>query len=174
MSKLRRFAVAVGLFFVISISWANESVSAITQKPMRVVVMPYKLLGNIDQKKLDSEHLQRLQFADKTLRSGLEETRLFELVDEKASKEFSNKVDTAISNNACNRCETALAKDLNAKQIVVPWVYRLSQLVLTMHFVILDADTGKTVLKKSLDFRGDNDQSWQRAIQFFVKTVGDS
>ncbi len=138
---------------------------------IRIIVMPYKLQGDLAGNKIDSEHQKRLYLADKTLRTGLQQTQRYDLVDVPASLEFSNQVTTALSNNACDRCEVALAKKLNAKQIVVPWVYRLSQLVLTMHFVVLDAESGKTVLKKALDFRGDNDQSWERAIRFFVKSV---
>jgi len=76
-----------------------------------------------------------------------------------------------LSNNECNHCEAEYAKPLNAKLIIAPYVYRVSQLVLAMNFVVLDASTGKIILKKALDFRGDNDQSWQRAIDYFVNEV---
>jgi hypothetical protein len=138
--------------------------------PARTIVMPFKLTGNVDTL-VDGEHQQRLKLADKELRAGLQATGQYELVDEAAALAFSEKVITALNNNDCNRCEAEYAKPLNAKYIVAPYVYRLSQLVLTMHFVILDAGTGKTVLKKALDFRGDNDQSWQKAIEYFLKNV---
>jgi hypothetical protein len=138
--------------------------------PAIIIIMPYKLTGNVDTQ-VDSEHQQRLKMADKQLRAGLQATGRYELVDEAAALAFSEKVIAALNNNDCNRCEAEFAKPLNAKFIIAPYVFRLSQLVLTMHFVVVDAVTGKTILKKALDFRGDNDQSWQRAIQYFIKNV---
>ncbi len=138
--------------------------------PIRAIVMPYKLVGNVDTK-VDQKHQKRLTFADSELRKSLLATRHYDLVDEAASGEFSKQVITALSNNNCNNCESTLAKGLNAQQIIVPWVYRLSQLVLTMHFEVIESNSGKIILKKALDFRGDNDQSWQRAIRYFVDNV---
>ncbi len=139
--------------------------------PVRIIVMPYKLQGDFVGGKPNAEHEKRLKFADCALRAALAKNQNYQLLDEEATLEFSNKIDAALSNNACERCEAPLAKQLNVKEIVVPWVYRLSQLVLTMHFVILDAETGKILLKKALDFRGDNDESWQRAIHNFVQNL---
>lgn len=136
----------------------------------RIIVMPFKLVGDLDARQ-DGEHKQRLAMANKRLREGLLNTQRYDLVDEAAAADFTQKVTTALGNNNCDKCESALAKELNARQILVPWVYRLSQLVLTMHFDVIDADSGKIILKKALDFRGDNDQSWQRAIKHFVSTV---
>lgn len=128
--------------------------------PIRIIVMPYKLTGDIGNTKLDKEeHQPRLECTNLSLRTGLQQTDGYDLANEAASEAFTKKATTALGKNACNGCEAALAKELNAKQTVVPWVYKLSQLVLTMHFVILDSDPCKTLLKKSLDFNGGNDQS---------------
>lgn len=166
-----RMLAFLSLSLHITAALPAEPAKKFSQIPIRIVVLPYKLLGDLGNAEIDSTHKQRLEMANKTLRAELEQRRQYELVNEAASLQFSNTVSAALSNNDCNHCEVALAKELNVKQIIVPWVYRLSQLVLTMHFVILDAKSGKTILKKALDFRGDNDQSWQRAIQYFIENV---
>lgn len=166
-----RLTVFLFLYLLATVTFSAESIKNASQSPKRIVVMPYKLIGDLGNPKIDSEHKQRLEMANNKLRAELQTSKKYELIDKAASLEFSKKVTAALSNNACDHCESALAKELKAKQIVVPWVYRLSQLVLTMHFVILDVESGKTVLKKALDFRGDNDQSWQRAIRYFVENV---
>lgn len=164
MRKITQLIVFISLIllFVSAIAEATTT---------RVIVMPYKLVGDLGNVKIDSQHQQRLTMANAELRKGLSASKHYDLVDETASQDFSKKVIEALSNNNCNKCESAWAKELNAKQIVVPWVYRLSQLVLTMHFDVIDTDSGKIILKKSLDFRGDNDQSWQRAIEYFLENV---
>jgi len=37
-----------------------------------------------------------------------------------------------------------VAKDLGAKQVVVPWIFRISKLVQTMYIEIRDVETGFT------------------------------
>jgi hypothetical protein len=134
----------------------------------RVIVMPFKFVGNIDAK-LDNEHKQRLEMANTALREGLANNPHYDLVDKAASEEFSAKVIEALGNNACDHCEAEHAKKHQAKLIIVPWVFRLSQLVLTMHFDTLDAVSGKIISKKALDFRGDNDESWRHSVHYFLR-----
>jgi hypothetical protein len=161
--------------FTLSLS-LNSAIATETSdksnEPKRFVLMDFKLMGAIGEAKLDQEHLQRLAMANGELRSKLAATQQFDLLEESTSNQFNQKVKTALNNNACDNCELALAKQLNVEQILYPWVYKLSNLVLALHVVIIDVTTGKAVAKKVLDFRGDNDQSWQRAIQSFVKQNG--
>jgi Protein of unknown function (DUF2380) len=145
---------------------------AATSNVPRLMLMDFKLMGAIGEAKLDQVHLQRLAMANGDLRTQLAATKQFDLLEEKDTTQFNQKVRTALNSNTCDSCEIALAKQLKIEQILYPWVYKLSNLVLALHVVIIDVATGKAVVKKVLDFRGDNDQSWQRAIQSFVKQVG--
>lgn len=128
-------------------------------------------MGAVGEAKLDGEHQQRLKMADAELRKQLAATGQFDLADEAASKDFNQKVGTALKNNACDSCELALAKEKDVQLILYPWVYKLSNLVLSLHVVIIDVANNKTIVKKVHDFRGDNDQSWQRAIRYFVENM---
>lgn len=163
----------VKIFFVLLLSlnsvFAAETSGKTIAPPKRLVLMDFKLMGATGEAKLDAEHQTRLKMANAELRARLAETKQFELVDDTTSSRFNQKVSTALSNNACESCELTLAKQLNIQQILYPWIYKLSNLVLSLHVVIIDVATGKAVVKKIHDFRGDNDQSWQRAIQYFVK-----
>lgn len=161
------------VFFTLLLSlnsaFAAETAASKINAPKRLVLMDFKLMGATGEAKLDGEHLQRLKMANAELRKNLTETKQYELVSEADSAQFNQQVGTALKNNACDSCELTLAKPLNIQQILYPWVYKLSNLVLTLHVVIIDVATNKAVVKKVHDFRGDNDQSWQRAIQYFVK-----
>jgi Protein of unknown function (DUF2380) len=150
---------------------AAETTASKTNKPKRLVLMDFKLMGATGEAKLDAEHQARLKMANAELHKNLAETKQYDLVSEADSAQFNQQVGTALKNKACDSCELALAKPLNIQKILYPLVYKLSNLVLTLHVVIIDAATGKAVVKKVHDFRGDNDQSWQRAIQYFVKNV---
>lgn len=137
----------------------------------RLVVMDYQIVGNQSSGSFENTHRQRLDMADAALRNGLEKKPQYDLIASEESKAYSLKVKEAHQNNNCKGCEIAFAKQINAKLILAPWVFRLSNLVLTMHFELIDAASGKRLYKKALDFRGDNDQAWRRAIDYFLKEV---
>ena len=54
------------------------------------------------------------------------------------------------------------------------WVNRVSALILSITFEIHDVATGQIVARKSFGFRGDNDTSWTRAIDYMVRDLGES
>lgn len=159
------------IFLVLSLNSAvaAETAASKNSEAKHLVLMDFKLMGATGEAKLDAEHQARLKMADAELRKYLAETKQYDLVNEADSAQFNQKVGAALKNNACDSCELALAKDMKIQQILYPWVYKLSNLVLTLHVVIIDVTSGKAVVKKVHDFRGDNDQTWRRTIQYFVK-----
>lgn len=74
----------------------------------------------------------------------------------------------------CNGCELDLGRSLGADVVVVPWIFRVSNLILTLHCEVRDVRTGAVLFKRGLDFRGDNDTAWDRAIQYLVRELRDS
>lgn len=140
-------------------------------EPKRLVVMAYQLIGDKGNAKIDSEHQQRLAMADAKLREGLQQKPQYALIGSGEAKAYSQKVADAHHNNSCQSCEVAFAKAINADLILAPWVYRVSNLVLAMNFELIDVNNNKRVYQKTLDFRGDNDQSWQRAISYFLEQI---
>jgi hypothetical protein len=152
---------------VILIFFFNSAQAADTGK--HLMLMHFKFMGALGEAKLDDEHVQRLKMANAELRKQLVATGQSDLADEAATAQFNQQVNAALKNNACDNCELTLAKAQGIQRILYPWVYKLSNLVLSLHVVTIDVTTNKTLVKKVHDFRGDNDQSWRRAIEYFVK-----
>jgi hypothetical protein len=50
-------------------------------------------------------------------------------------------------------------------------VQKVSNLILNLNIEIRDASTGRAVLAKSVDRRGNTDQSWQRGVDFLVRDM---
>ena len=50
-------------------------------------------------------------------------------------------------------------------------VFRVSNLILTLTYEIMDVATGQITDRKSFDFRGDNDVAWTRAIDYMVRDM---
>jgi hypothetical protein len=56
----------------------------------------------------------------------------------------------------------------------VAWVNRVSALILSLTYEFHDVETGQITARKSFGFRGDNDTSWTRAIDYMVRDLGES
>ena len=53
----------------------------------------------------------------------------------------------------------------------VAWIriQKVSNLILNMNVFIADVKSGRTVLTKSVDLRGNTDDSWSRSLKYLVK-----
>ena len=70
---------------------------------------------------------------------------------------------------ACGGCDARFAGELGAKYSVTGWVQKVSNLILNVNVVIRDADSGTTIWSKSVDMRGNTDESWSRALDYLVR-----
>lgn len=135
----------------------------------RLVVLDIELTGDLGGKSFEAEHEQRLRMVSARLRDELQCTHRYSVVDNAPAKMLIDRLKSEQYLHRCNGCEFDIARQLNADQVLVPWVYRMSNLVLTLHIEIRDVATRRTLMKKALDFRGDNDTGWTRAIDYLIR-----
>jgi hypothetical protein len=73
--------------------------------------------------------------------------------------------------HACNGCELRFARAAGADRVLTGHVRKVSSLVMALWIDIKDARSGRPVVRKVLDFRGDNDRAWQRAALYLVREL---
>ena len=65
---------------------------------------------------------------------------------------------------------------MGADFAVSGWVQKVSNLILNMSIIVRDAKTARVISLKSVDMRGNTDESWSRAMDWLVRndllTVG--
>jgi hypothetical protein len=105
------------------------------------------------------------------LREAFVRERFYQVVDRapvaaliEAARNTQNLLD-------CNGCELDIARQAGAARILLGWVQKVSNLILNINIEVRDAGTGKAVLVKSVDLRGNTDLSWQRGIDFLVRDM---
>ncbi len=69
----------------------------------------------------------------------------------------------------CDGCDTDLANQLGADFAVVGWVQKVSNLILNMNIIVRDAKTARVISLKSVDMRGNTDETWARALDWLVR-----
>ncbi|BBU59369.1 hypothetical protein KU6B_56340 (plasmid) [Mameliella alba] len=80
-------------------------------------------------------------------------------------------LDRIVNPAKCYGCDTRMATKLGADYALVGEVQKVSNLILSMNLQMRDAETGQMVKGRVVDFRGNTDQSWSRAMRYILKTA---
>ena len=143
--------------------------------PSKLVVLDVELTGDRGGPELAPEHQARLNLASTKLRESLAHTGLYQLVDSTSAQSTIDELQSRyLYLHDCNGCDLDLGRQLGADQVLVAWVDRVSALILSLTYEIHDVATGQIIARKSFGFRGDNDTSWTRAIDYMVRDLNES
>lgn len=71
----------------------------------------------------------------------------------------------------CNGCLGPIAEAAQARLVGVGWVQRVSNLILNLNFAVWDVPDERMALTKSVDIRGDNDESWRRGVDYMLRDM---
>ena len=112
----------------------------------------------------------RLTAITKQLERGLQERSLYRVIDIATAQDL---ITLQRERNEflyrCSNCLVEVGQRLDTRLIAVGWVQRVSELILNINVSVLDSQTGAEVLSKSVDLRGNTDETWQRGINFMLR-----
>ena len=69
--------------------------------------------------------------------------------------------------------DARVSRLLGVDLVMATWVQKVSELILNLNVQILDVKTQKLVLVKSVDMRGNTDESWTRAVHYLVRDMAE-
>ena len=69
----------------------------------------------------------------------------------------------------CGGCDAQFASQVGADFALIGWVQKVSNLILNMNIVVRDAKTGRVISVKSVDLRGNTDETWSRAMDWLIR-----
>jgi hypothetical protein len=69
---------------------------------------------------------------------------------------------------ACGGCDVAFGKQLGAERVAWVTVQKVSNLILNMNVYMADVATDKMTYIKSVDIRGNTDESWSRSMKYLL------
>lgn len=123
-----------------------------------VAIFPIKLL--------DTSHEARDQMADHTRRRALVADILA------AQLPGAIPVEAATVAAACTpettECLMAVARDAGADQALLIVFQKTSTLIIQIFVNLVDVDSAELIDSRSLNFRGDTDEAWERAARFLA------
>lgn len=145
--------------------------AAAADHPVRLLVLDIELVGDLSDPNATADHARRLAMASEQLRAELARLGDYAIVDAAPARSRIDSLRAVQHLHKCNGCEVDIALELGAEQVLVAWVYRVSQLILTLNYEIRAVPSGASIRRKAFDFRGDNDQSWSRAVSYLARDL---
>ena len=117
------------------------------------------------------DHDRRLSAAGDTLASELAARDVYAVVDPASIQAEIDATRESQYLHACNGCEIRLAREAGAERVLTGHVRKVSSLVMALWVDIKDAGSGRPIVRKVLDFRGDTDEAWQRAALYLAREM---
>jgi len=114
---------------------------------------------------------RRLQMVTVATREELASGGAFEVIDDKPASDLIAHARALEALHACNGCEVDIGRALDADLVLVGWVQKVSNLILNINAGVRDVETGRVLLIRSVDMRGNTDASWERAARRLAQEI---
>jgi hypothetical protein len=174
LKRFRCAAATLLVFLALDAFLPAHFAAAESSHRIKLLVLDLELVGDLSDASLAGTHAERIRSVSKLLRQELSQLPTYEVVDAAPVKEHIDSLRALQYLHKCNGCEIDVALELGADQVLVAWVHRVSQLILSLTYEIREVPSGRPLKRKAFDFRGDNDTGWSRAVTYMVKDLAQS
>src|SRR3989442_5340042 len=114
---------------------------------------------------------ERIVLITAELAKELERRGMYRVLDRAPAAQLIERFKASYDLRACNGCEIDIGKALGAQRIALCWVQKVSNLILNINIEVRSIATGETVYAKSVDIRGNTDETWLRGVRRLVDNI---
>jgi hypothetical protein len=114
---------------------------------------------------------RRLVLITTELSKELEGRGMYRVLDHTPAEQLIERLKASHELRACNGCEIDIGKALGAERIALCWVQKVSNLILNINVEVRSVATGETLYVKSVDIRGNTDETWLRGVRRLVENI---
>jgi hypothetical protein len=157
---------ALVLTAVLALSAGGVAEGATDQAPPRVAFFGFQLL-NTSLQSTTAEEKARIRMLDDAFRKKLDASGRFKIVP--IPSDVLQEIAAAPEISNCNGCERDFAIKAGADWAAWGTVQKVSNLILNINVYIEDARQKKMEFVKSVDIRGNTDESWQRGLDYMLR-----
>jgi hypothetical protein len=144
--------------------------------PHSIAILDFELIDDTATQGGPSDAMgqeKRIDLIGAELRKQLAGQGLYRVLDNAPAADLIAGLRKSQPLYACNGCELDIGKQLGADRVLVGWVQKVSNLILNLNVGVKDVRTGATVMIKSVDIRGNTDDSWLRAVRYLVRDIAE-
>jgi len=136
-----------------------------------IAILEFDLVDDQREHSPATVEYQRLIAIHDQLEEEFAKNGLYRIIDLGPAAELIKTHQSRSQLHECNGCELDIARSLQADRVLIGWVQKVSNLIVNINIQIEDTETGAILLNKSVDLRGNTDESWRRGISYIVKSM---
>ena len=149
-------------------------VHATAAEPKSLALMNFELIDEMrsfstEQARREDE--RRIVLITTELARELEGRGMYRVLDRAPAAQLIERFKASHELRACNGCEIDIGKTLGAERIALCWVQKVSNLILNINVEVRSVATGETLYVKSVDIRGNTDETWLRGVRRLVENI---
>jgi hypothetical protein len=142
------------------------------EQPLKTLLMlDFEIIDSTGDASAVPAQNARLEMISRQLREAFIDKKFYRVVDRAPVQRKLDEQRARFKLYDCNGCELDLAKAADAERVLTAWVQKVSNLILNINIEIKDVSNGETVLIKSVDIRGNTDETWTRGIRHMVRSI---
>jgi hypothetical protein len=111
--------------------------------------------------------IERIRLLDDLLRQKLTASSRFEIVD--IPPDTIKEIESGPTVSNCNGCQRKFAQRVGANWAAWGTVQKVSNLILNINVYMEDAESGNMKFARSVDIRGNTDESWRRGLDYLLR-----
>jgi hypothetical protein len=168
-----RFGLALLAFLALVLAF-GASARAADASPATLAMVGFELLEDHPDASRNDAQQARLRLIEDEFRAQIQQRGLYTLVDNAPHQALIKRVSGGVEFlYRCPHCLAEIGTGIGAHYVAVGWVQKVSNLILNVNIEIREVATNRVALVKSVDMRGNNDESWIRAVRFLVRDMDD-
>jgi hypothetical protein len=162
------------IIVILALGFAAACAQAAAAAPKSLALMDFEVIDETrafatDEARRETDRRAALVSAE--LAKELERRGMYRVLDPAPAAKLIERLKASSDLRACNGCELDIAKALGAERVALCWVQKVSNLILNINIEVRSVATGETVYAKSVDIRGNTDESWLRGVRRLVDNV---
>jgi hypothetical protein len=151
-------------------------VHATVAEPKSLALMDFELIDEMrsfasEQARRETD--RRIVLITTELTKELDGRGMYRVLDRAPAAQLIARLKASQELRECNGCEIDIGRALGAERIALCWVQKVSNLILNINMEVRSVATGETVYAKSVDIRGNTDESWLRGVRRLVENIQD-
>jgi hypothetical protein len=175
---LGRAGTALGLWLAgapLVAARAAEPAGAAVERPLRsLAVLDVELVDDQNTPTTRAATEARLPRAGAQLRQELAARHLYRIVDVAPARALQQRLrEQQDYLYRCADCAEQVGRLLGVDLVMAAWVQKVSELILNFNVEVHEVATQRIALSKSVDLRGNQDDSWARAVRFLVRDMAE-
>ncbi len=168
-----RFSLALFALVVLVLAF-GPAARAADASPATLAMTGFELLEDHPDAGRHEAQQARLKLIEDEFRTQIQQRGLYMLVDNAPHQALIDRVRGGVEFlYRCPHCLAEIGTGTGAHYVAVGWVQKVSNLILNVNIEIREVATNRVALVKSVDMRGNNDESWIRAVRYLVRDIDD-